>query len=62
MNFAYEVSIFVHIGFCNMRHGADSFTSPPKKSAADFIALESPSSSAGFEPANLWCNGKKGNH
>ena len=38
----------------NLRHGTDSFTSPPKgRCAEDFFALKNPTDSAGFEYANL---------
>jgi hypothetical protein len=30
--------------------------------ATDFIAIKSPSSSAGYEPANLGSSGKQANH
>jgi hypothetical protein len=43
-----------------LRHGADSFTYPPKERVLRiFIALKNPSPSAGFEPANLGSNGKQ---
>jgi hypothetical protein len=38
----------------NLRHGTDGFTSLPKEVVLRiFITLKNPSSSAGFEPANL---------
>ena len=40
----------------NLQHGTDGFTSPPKEG---FFALKNPTTSAGFEPANL---GTKGQH
>ena len=44
----------------NLRHGTDGFTSPPKDGVLRiFFALKNPTSSAGFEPANL---GSKGQH
>jgi len=44
----------------NLRHGTDGFTSPPKEGVVRiFFALKNPTSSAGFEPANL---GTKGQH
>jgi hypothetical protein len=46
-----------------LRYGANGFTSPSEGiSAADFIDLKNPSPSAGFEPTNLWSNGKQANH
>jgi hypothetical protein len=46
-----------------LRKGADGFTSPPKEFVLRiFIALKHPSSSAGFEIANLGLNGKHDNH
>jgi hypothetical protein len=47
----------------NIRHGTDGFTSPPKEVVLwIFITLKSPSSSAGFEPANLESSGKHNNN
>jgi len=44
----------------NLRHGTDSFTSPPKEGVLRiFSALKNPTATAGFEPANL---GTKGQH
>jgi hypothetical protein len=44
-------------------HGADGFTSPPKEGVLrNFIALKNPSPSAGFNPVNVWSNGKQENH
>ena len=44
----------------NLRHGTDGFTSPSEgRRAEDFFALENPTASPGFEPANL---GTKGQH
>jgi hypothetical protein len=41
----------------------DVLTFPPKEvMKRNFIALENPSSSAGFEPAILWFDGKHDNH
>ena len=43
-----------------LRHGTAGFTSPPKEGVLRiFFALERPTSSAGFKPANL---GTKGQH
>ena len=42
----------------NLRHGTDSFTSPPKEGWG-FFRPKNPTASAGFEPANL---GTKGQH
>jgi hypothetical protein len=43
----------------NLRHGTNSFTSPPKEVVLwIFITLKTPSSSNGFEPANLGSIGK----
>jgi hypothetical protein len=44
------------------RHGADGFTSPSKEVLRIFIALKISSSSAGFEPTNLWSSFKHDNH
>ena len=45
---------------CRMRHGTDDFTSPPKGGVLRiFFALKNPTTSVGFEPANL---GTKGQH
>jgi hypothetical protein len=42
-----------------LRHGAYGFTSPPKEVVLRISnAIEYPSSSAGFEPANLGFSGK----
>jgi hypothetical protein len=42
-----------------LRHGADAFTSHPKKIVPrTSFALKNPSFSAGFEPANFGSNGK----
>jgi hypothetical protein len=44
-------------------HGTDGFTSPPKEVVLRiFITLKKSLPSAGFEPANLWSNGKHANH
>jgi len=44
----------------NLRHGTDSFTSPPKEGVLRiFFRPKNPTASAGFEPANL---GTKGQH
>ena len=44
----------------DLRHGTDGFISPPKEGVLRiFFALKIPTSSAGFEPANL---GTKGQH
>jgi hypothetical protein len=59
-------SIFFHarkvlLHAVNLRHGTDGFTSPPKEVVLRiFITLKNPSSSAGFEPANLGSSGKHG--
>jgi hypothetical protein len=49
---------------CNiLQHGTDGFLSPPKEVVLRIaIALETPSSSAGFEPENFESNGKHDNH
>jgi hypothetical protein len=67
VNFAYEVSLSCSAGFLTcrkiIRHGADGFTSTPKEVVLRiFIAFNNPSSSAGFEPANLMSSGKNDNH
>jgi hypothetical protein len=47
----------------NLRHGTDDFPSPPKEVVLRiFITLKNPSSSAGFQPANLRFSGKHANH
>ena len=43
----------------NLRHGTDGFTSPPKEGVLRIFRPKNPTSSAGFEPANL---GTKGQH
>ena len=44
----------------NLRHGTDGLTSPPKEGVLRiFSALKNPTTSVGFEPANL---GTKGQH
>jgi hypothetical protein len=44
-------------------HGIDGFISPLKEGVLrNFIALKNPSTSAGFEPANLGFSGKHDNH
>jgi hypothetical protein len=46
-----------------LRHGADGFTSPPKKGVLRiFIVLKNQSLSARFESWNLGSNGKQVNH
>jgi hypothetical protein len=67
MNFAYEISFFIPVGFLNMpyilQHGIDGFISPPKEVfLRNFVALKNHSSSAGFESANLVSNDKHANH
>jgi hypothetical protein len=67
VNFAYEVSPFILSGFftCrkSLRHGTYGFAFPPKEGVLHmFIAVKNPSSSTGFEPANLGYNGKHANH
>jgi hypothetical protein len=66
VNFAYEESIFILVGFLTcrkiLRHGADGFTSPAKGVLLRiFIALKNPSPSDWFEPATLEPNGKHDN-
>ena len=54
----YKFSDLLHA--VNLRHGTDGFTSPPKEAVLrTFFALKNPTSSVGFEPANL---GTKGQH
>jgi hypothetical protein len=62
-------SILVHTskGFLTclkvLRHGADDFTSLPKKVVLRvFIVLKNPSPSAGFEPANLGSRSRNAKH
>ena len=44
----------------NLRHGTNGFTSLPREGVLRiFLALKNPTTSAGFEPANL---GTKGQH
>jgi hypothetical protein len=46
-----------------LRHGTDSFTSPPKEVVLRiFIVVKYLSISAGFKPAKLGPNGKHDNH
>jgi hypothetical protein len=46
----------------NLRHETDGFNFPPKEVVLRiFITLKNPSSSAGFEPANLGSSGKHPN-
>jgi hypothetical protein len=46
----------------NLRHGTDGFTSPPKEGVLRILLYFFPSTSAGFEPANLGSSGKHANH
>ena len=48
---------FLHAA--NLRHGTDSFTSPPKEGVLRIFRPKNPTASTGFEPANL---GTKGQH
>jgi hypothetical protein len=46
-----------------LQYEADGFTSPQKEGVLRiFIALKHPSSSVGFEPANIGSNDKHDNH
>jgi hypothetical protein len=46
-----------------LRYRTDGFTCPPKEVVLrSFISVKNPSSSFGFEPANLGSNGKHDNH
>jgi hypothetical protein len=46
-----------------LRHGTEGFSSPPKEGVLlIFVAVKSPTSSAGFEPENLGSKGKHPNH
>jgi hypothetical protein len=57
--FCLQSIFFMLIHAVNLRHGTDGFTSPPKKVVLRiFITPKNPSSSAGFEPANLGSSGK----
>jgi hypothetical protein len=48
----HDCKVLLHA--VNLRHGTDGFTSPPKEVVLRiFITFKNPSSSAGFEPANL---------
>jgi hypothetical protein len=48
---------------CREIYDDDGFTSPPKNVGLRiFIVPKSASLSAGFEPANLGCNGKHASH
>jgi hypothetical protein len=64
VNFAHKTSFHarkVLLHAVNLRHGTDSFTSPPKEVVLRiFITLKNPSSSAEFELANLGSSGKHG--
>jgi hypothetical protein len=58
LNFAYKASLFhacrILVNAVNLQNGAGGFIYPPKEVMLwIFIALESPLSSAGFEPVNL---------
>jgi hypothetical protein len=57
LNFAYKASFHAHkvlLHAVNPQHGTDGVTSPPKEVVLRiFITLKNPSSSPGFEPANL---------
>jgi hypothetical protein len=62
LNFAYEASRSYSWGFLTfpkiLHLCTDSFTSLPKEAVLRIcIALESPLSSTGFEPANLGSSG-----
>jgi hypothetical protein len=67
MNLALR-SIFIHTSkgclTCRkiLQHGADGFTSPPKKGLLRIFIALNPSSSAGIETANLGSNGKHASH
>jgi hypothetical protein len=51
------VKFFIHA--VNLRYGTDDIISPPKEVVPRiFVTLKNPSSSAGFEPANLESSGK----
>jgi hypothetical protein len=53
----------IYFMLVNLRYGTNGFTSPPKEVVLRiFITLKNPSSSAGFEPANLGYSGKNANH
>jgi hypothetical protein len=60
LNFAYESSFHarkVLLHAVNLRHGTNGFTFSEGSRATDCITLKNPSSSAGFEPANLGSSG-----
>jgi hypothetical protein len=53
----YVPRVLLHAA--NLRHWTDNFTSLPKEDVLRiFIALKNPTSSAGFEPANLGIRGQ----
>jgi hypothetical protein len=67
VNFATKYLLHTSQGSSTCRklltHGIDGFTSPPKEVVLRIlVAVKTPSSSAGFEPANLGLNGKHDNH
>jgi hypothetical protein len=67
MNFSLR-DVFVHTskGFLTcremLRHGTDCFTSLPKEGVLRIFRPKNPSSSAGFEPANLTYFDKHAKH
>jgi hypothetical protein len=66
-NLAYNIFLSYFKGFLScrkiLRHGADSFTFPPKEGVLPiFIALKNTSPSAGSEPVNFGYNGKHANN
>jgi hypothetical protein len=61
-NFAESGDFHVNLGSFTCRkarHETHGFTSPPKESVLRFFCPKNPTSSAGFEPANL---GTKSQH
>jgi hypothetical protein len=67
VNFAGEVSLSYSAGIFNMPQtrttwGRQLYFPSEGSSAADFISLKNPSSSAGLEPEKLWSNGKQDNN
>jgi hypothetical protein len=67
VNFADEVSLSYSAGIFNIPSNLTTWGLrlyfPPKEVVLRiFIAVKSPSSSAGFEPANLGASGKHDNH
>jgi hypothetical protein len=59
LNAEFHVTFRDLLQAVKLRHGADGFTSPPKKGVLRIFSSKNSTASAGFEPANL---GTKGQH